>query len=260
MPTTNIYSRGHWRNEFPMLALWCENPDNATSEHGRNYALHGFLSEHATNQLAGFLDRDRAYNAEEPARMWDAMYVPNGDYQVQVTEGRQQQGVFDFRIHLVRDGSLRGQRIIKYRREGTSNFRGFAFVTRTGGFRLWTRFASDVDEAYVNAAILLVRALGQVDDDLHDTSSPLVWSGEGRTLRIAWAQRCAVCNNLASNFDTPYVAFCATHRTVVPDPVEQPTPAPFQVVGEMIYDDNIRMPDFDESNLPRCELGTGQIQ
>lgn len=274
MPTTTCHAPGIWRNTFPAAAIWCETAPNDRTYWAETYQRHGYLSPSVTDELQDLITQGAESDPLAPARAWEALSVPVGDYTVRYQNADEAETEYEFRIHLVRDGSLEGKKIIKRKTNGV--FRGFGFITRTGGFSLWARFARDIDAEYVDAAVHLIRALalnvngadGERDLTGRDSmgsmlyeqqSAPIDFFGDDRSLTIEVHHRCVMCNLPATNLSDSdaSVAYCDQHATVIPEPAPL-----FEVVGTAVYDDGIRMPTDEEvrRNLRLSELGTGEIQ
>lgn len=98
--------------------------------------------EHITAAIAHELDS----GPEVPAEAWHALHIPNGDYGDFYYGGH----YYSFRIHHVLSGPLAGKRIIKIKRDGP--WKGFGYITRSGGFKLWTHYEHDAGQPYVRAA------------------------------------------------------------------------------------------------------------
>lgn len=258
----SVTEQREWFQSHTQSAVWCMTRPESTW--GRTFFQEGALGRIATEDCEGMISRDVEAAGGQPASAYDALHVPNGDYSVQFTPARSGElSTYKFRIHLVQSGALAGQRIIKYNQDG-GIYRGFGFITREGGFSLWQRFQRDVNAPYVTAAIYLIRALVSVNHENTSNTSinfqtldqTMTWGDGERDLRISVQHRCTMCNNLvpeAQMRDTDPIALCRTHQhvTIAPEP---------EIVNEAAYDDNIRMPVVDESNILRCELGSGEIR
>lgn len=259
MPMT-VEEQREWFRSYPTVAVWCMTRPETTW--GRTMLQEGALGRIATEECANLIGAEQLAE-DASARAFDAIHVPNGDFTVQYSRSQHDYvGQFKFRIHLVQSGTLAGQRIIKQEVNGT--YRGFGFITRDGSFSLWQRFHRDANAPYVEAAIYLIRGLAQINhENTSNTSivfqcndSRMSWDDEeGRSVAISAQHRCAMCNNLVGvnslSVSDP-VALCRTHQHVTV------TPMPDYTVPA--YDDNIRMPIVDRSNLLMCELGTGEVR
>lgn len=191
MPTTSeiaIFQREH-----PAAALWCMDEINRQTELFNREFLDVELRNWVLNQISDA----RLHSPSEPARMYEALHIPNGDYAVTL-DGVDHQ----FRVWLVQQGQLAGTRIVKHR--GTDGrFRGFAFITRDGNLRVWTRFASQATSAHALAFERVVTSLTEE-----------TFEGVFYSIR----RRCPICNNYVTDEESQeeahngsHVALCGNH-------------------------------------------------
>lgn len=197
------------------------------------------------NRVLQAIRGDRESGLTEPAREWEAPWLPNGDFRVA------RDGVyFDFRIHLVQSGSLAGKRIVKVKQPGNSIFTGFAFVDRGGRLNLWRRFLRDLNAPYVRAAKDLLdnvydgaweqgepRNASYVVGAFNRAAAVVMGTSLDSEQRGHWTVtnlRCLHCNAIAvqqsETFPTPF-PLCATHATV-PAPTRGPDPALQALIDE----------------------------
>lgn len=265
--TTTIYdpeslcAPGLWRRAFPDLAIYCE------VNHIPEYEANGFLTLPHTITLAENIDALRRSEPDEPAEAWDAPEIPNGDWVIEHAGE-----TFYFRTYLVTQGTLAGKRVVK-RRDGTRGiYKGFAFITRDGGLRMWRNHAHDEDAEYVR---FMRRAIMKISDEnrnpqhmephrcgyqrfsmaLEDIDRNVLSGVAANRISIRVRHACSLCNvrdhvSRGSN-ETP-MAFCNDHQTVVPDPSEEEMRAAEAREREVQAQRNL-------SRLPLCELGTGQV-
>lgn len=238
MPNADSYRNGAWQTAFPREAMFVLAPENEETTWAEEWRMYGHLSMEATLTLSAALTNSTNADDTGPAHSWEALSVPNGDYEVQVTDlanGGYQQDTFYFRIHKVSDGSLQGKRIIKHRPADESIYRGFAFVTRSAGFSLWRRFERDAEEMYVQAARVLVEKLRITNPEhRNDDTSGIEWSGRALTqiignhrFDIVVRHRCAICNcelHGHPHQQSP-IAWCEDHIPRI-DAEERPDSAP----------------------------------
>lgn len=202
MPRTTRYSRLNWKRAFPSEALWCEaHPNTTISE---QYAERGYLPATATTRLSRSLTDQASQHPNAPAEAWDVPTIPNGDYRVIHNDGTAE--VFDYRVHLVTRGQLTGKRIIKFKGDD-GIFRGFGFITKAGGFRLWSRFSESRDEDFVLFAEKMIATTFQRVDPgeyvlrIQDTFD---------YYDLSITPRCIQCNVQRVHHTSP-AAFCHNH-------------------------------------------------
>lgn len=207
MPRTP-YHRDNWKRRFPAEAIWCES--NPATSGGAVYAESGFLSAPTTHRLSRTLSQQAAEAPNAPALAWDVPTIPNGDYTVTVHDGGDYPVIYEYRIHLVTRGQLAGKRIVKYRNPDDGVFRGFGFLTKAGGFRLWSRFAGDSDLQYVLIAERMIQTTF-LRNELDDMTGITVERTFSRDV-LDITPRCIQCNRQHPLVFTP-AAFCSEHAT-----------------------------------------------
>lgn len=173
--------------------------------------------------LAGVMgDTTRAYellNDNEDQRReenlaawaWQGWNIPQGEFHVEWEGGVQ----FAFQIYTVQRGTLAGQRVIKVQDpSGPGGWKAFAFVTVNDEFLLWSRFARQSSEMFVDAAYALVENLRE------HTPSYLVRNDitlRGRPSRVGiihaykltgYALRCIRCNGGTDQTSEVQPALC----------------------------------------------------
>ncbi len=118
----------------------------------------------------------------EPAEPGDCPEIFNGTYTID--DGREH---LTYKIHTVRNGPLAGKRIIK-RLMGHGGYEGFAFLTRSGGVKVWRRFANDEN---TNAVYILwaKQLVAQLRANVGYADSLVV---NGFTISVS--RLCRICN------------------------------------------------------------------
>jgi hypothetical protein len=228
MPTRDeldqsAHDRAIFRIEAPDVVAFCEG--TPLEAWGALLDFDGTLTRDQILSARMAILNEAIEDENAPAEEWHASWIPNGDYSV--TFGG---CTFEFRIHLVRSGVLRGKRIVKVKRPGTSVYTGFGFVTRSGRFQLWRRFANEEREPHVTA----VRALLlDITENRHDTYGASWILGAMRMGQQSFSVqgivsidylvrnvRCFHCNNIVTTTAAqPMFALCADHSIVPPAPV-----------------------------------------
>lgn len=211
-----------------------------------------------------------AISPDSPALVFDALEIPNGEYTV--TRRGEYSETFNFRVHLVQDGSLSGQRIVKVKRND-GIYRGFAFVTKAGGFSLWRRFEREADEEYVTVARIALSAIGDWNRTFQAHSSqastraqwaqrPFTLEMSDVTYAVTFQHRCTRCN-AEVDFDggegdcdiTPLVR-CSEHVVRL---VDRPRAAMSPAREPRLGARTMRDPTTGRSLL-LCENGSGEIR
>jgi len=275
MPTASEFRALH-----PDVCLFlATNPDLDAAV--RYESEGGVLPDNDVERLTGWFASEVEMAPESPAQAWNAINVPNGDFTVENSTVR-----FDFRIHLVQEGQLAGQRVLKIRGANARIYSGFATITRSGGMKLWRRFERDSGERYVFAAEVLLERLRQLNSGVppHISSSQHL-EGELHTegeWTIRFAHRCSLCNEpaLLGN-DTP-APLCAVH-IALPAPVLVPTtltvvPGPDPELEALLAEEEAieremrptataprrprrsRRPEGVPAGVLLCQNGTGEVR
>lgn len=276
MPTADSYRNGAWQTAFPREAMFCQAEANRYTVWAEEWRTYGHLTEESTTDLVALLDAAEEAEQDAPALAWDALEIPNGDYSVQVTSPGftdedgclvGQQSTFSFRVHLVSEGTLAGKRIIKYRPEGESLFRGFAFLTRSGGFSLWRRFDRDALEPYVEAARKMVDVLHRFNPAHTNNSStsaqlsgrPLSSLDGGVRYDIVVRHRCAIGNCEIDRDDegtTSPITWCESHTPRIEAAPRLHTPSATTITGQP----RRARGGTRERSLPMCEVTGTEVQ
>lgn len=177
--------RAVWRTQNADLIEFISTPANQRASRfiaamHRSFEQYGSLTDPQTRasrnvmrELAG--DSSSTDDPNQAATPDDAVHIPNGVYTV--SDGSEH---LTYRIHTVRRGSLQGKRIIK-RQLNYGEFKGFAFLTRTGHIKVWRSFYEDeaANERYIVWARLLLIALNERFSD--------GYSGEDESFEFTYA-------------------------------------------------------------------------
>lgn len=193
-----------WFYCYPEVAIRVlSQMDDPTS---RQLRRRGTLGRGITTRLANIIALATERDPDAPAERWDALQIPNGTYTI---EGGNS-GVNEYRIHTVTAGRLEGKRVVKFRHHTTGLFRGFAYITKSGGFRLWTRYERDREHEYVRFGKALVDSIARLNIDpqvTHDQPQHLsqyddsdwwfLFPREDRPVvqgMVRFSSRCIICN------------------------------------------------------------------
>lgn len=130
------------RLALPRHMAWIEGHPGAIES--SDFQRRTFISRQVRERLDEILLEEVEEAPDFPAEVWHGQVVRNGDYVLDTDDG-----LFRYRVHTVLEGPLAGKRIIKVKRPGETIYRGFGFITRSGGFQLWRRFASESHLPYV---------------------------------------------------------------------------------------------------------------
>lgn len=157
-----------WRVANADLIEFIQTPANQRASRfiasmSSSYDSYGSLTESqtaATRNVMRELAGERT-NEADIAMAEDESPIPNGVFTV--NDGTEH---LTYRIHSVRNGRLRGQRVIK-RQLAYGEFKAFAFLTRQGTVKVWRSFYEDEarNERYIAWARILVEALRERTQD-----------------------------------------------------------------------------------------------
>lgn len=127
-------------------------------------------------------------NASE-AGMDDCTHIHNGVYTID--NGTEH---LTFQIYTPLRGTLAGKRIIK-RKLPSGRYQGFAFLTPTGGLKVWRRFAADDGTLYVSwARALLSMLFERNEEDRVRNPSSFTYTSGGVDYHVAMSTVCRRCN------------------------------------------------------------------
>lgn len=176
MPYISPEERERWRAANADLIEYIAVPANQrasrfiASMHAA-FEQYGSLTEPQTsaarNVMRELTEGTGSDDSNAPALADDAVHILNGTYTI--NDGSQH---LTFQVYTVRRGALQGKRIIK-RQLQYSEFKGFAFLTRSGGIKVWRSHYEDEarNERYIVWARILVAALNENGRDGHSTES-----------------------------------------------------------------------------------------
>lgn len=118
-----------------------------------------------------------------------------------------------FMIYTVQNGSLKDQRIIKYKPIGSQTYKGFAFLMSDGSVKLWRSQSPLGDTDLFKMAEKFVRYLWDVQLFTSDYISGIAWTANSmnfaNSFTITWKNQCVRCNTL---IDTGANDTCIMHR------------------------------------------------
>ena len=188
----------------------------------------------------------------QPATAEQVAHIYNGFY---IMDNGQDRPIV-FLIHTVRNGPLRGKRIVK-RQVSPGHYMGFAFVTEDGGLGLWRRFREHRNEQYVQWATDLLAILRARDADPPgvDLFTASRISPDFNEFTIQRTRRCRRCNlelTSEASIESGIDSQCSNQGTAQ---------ARFRTTSGVEYNPPPRR-RFAPTNvqLSMSELGTGELQ
>lgn len=203
---------------YPHVAAWLRStdPDLTTLELAatiRDWRDGGAPDMHRLALVRRAISDEENAAPTAPCDEWHRHGLPNGDYEVYVPSSDVR---FFYRVYLVQQGQLAGQRIVKVKNPGSNVYKGFAFLTRGGGISLWRRFADDRNEQYVQVAAHVFAKLSESTSttDLRVASrSPLYVSAptNGTSWVVGLNVHCSVCNETCNGDRSISSGLCAIH-------------------------------------------------
>lgn len=197
---------GNWRTINQDLITWLEDsgnfgPGNDFLASLRRWLVsHTELTERQTTAARRIME-ERVTRAQRmifgnggdeedaPAEQDECPQIRNGIYTLDGVGAH-----MTFSIHTVRNGSLRGKRIIR-KQNAYMQFEGFAFLTRHGNLKLWRRFAEDAEQPFVEWAKHLLTMLSQEAQEGNGTLLEInQYDADGALWTVQVALRCRRCN------------------------------------------------------------------
>lgn len=176
---------------------------------GEVLEIRGFLYPRSTAALTRTMIEQRARSVDDVARLGDAFLIPNGVFRISWGSNTER-----FNIHIVQDGDLRGQRVIKRWVDG--RFKAFASLTAFGEMKLWRRFESHRGLEYVDAAAVLLRAIRTAGRGRLFSDRSIEYYPTGQAVHhIEFTPRCERCNAESDDFDA--YGYCDSCRFASPE-------------------------------------------
>lgn len=208
------YEQGVFRISYPDVAAYMEAGGGMTASDRIVWRDARRLEGLGCVDMRAMLRSQADTHPDDPAQAWDCFYIPNGRYVVETETDS-----YDFSIHLVQNGTLEGKRVVRYKFDGSPNYKAFAYLTRSGQLSVWRRFADDAreDAMYIRVARMMldaVRNAGRNEVNHHArTGRGLAYRATplSETLGIHIELRCFHCSRPISG-DTNLRNFhCADH-------------------------------------------------
>lgn len=220
------YRTTEWADANPSLVAVLNDPalyrHHADLVHYKNLFSHySYLTESQTNDLQRAIALFEARDENDVAGEFDGWQVPNGTYSITLDADI----TYRYNVHLVREGTLAGQRVVKRYEDG--RYKAFAFLTRKGDLKLWRRFEGDAHEDYVLVAKLLLEGVTFLGRDALFESSSACYRAPNATYLIEFSARCSRCNRAdLLECDFGYCHGCRyqspANRILAPPPLVDP--------------------------------------
>lgn len=138
--------------------------------------------------------------------------IPNGRFRVTTGDG-----VFDFAIYTVQNGSLVDQRIIKVRHSGSRAYKGFGFIMSDGKIKLWRSQSHLANSPGIFAANRLLGFLvsEELCNPVRVRIPPTIYALDAvGTFQIVFQNACIRCNSPLHDRES---FWCEYHETAIPD-------------------------------------------